>query len=76
MSSVLNQSVSSAYLNRRPTRNAPTLSISKLTNSGCGDSNNTNNKYASEADSQIERAILEAENPAAAQRQRTVSVEQ
>lgn len=104
----MNQSVSSAYLNRRPTRSAPTQSITKLANnnipanidfaalahslnqaaanSGHYHNNNNHNNNNSisnsqhfaningdqivycdpktgEVESQVERAILQAENP-------------
>lgn len=63
MSSVLNQSVSSAYLNRRPSRNAPTLSISKLTKSHTNGGIVYCDPKLGEVESQVERAILESENP-------------
>lgn len=76
----LNQSVSSAYLNRRPSRNAPTQSITRLASSAALSSHqhhqhqqqavNANNDQivycdpkTGEVESQVERAILEADNP-------------
>jgi len=80
----LNQSVSSAYLNRRPSRNAPTQSITRLASSAALSSHhhhhhqqqhqqqavNANNDQivycdpkTGEVESQVERAILDADNP-------------
>lgn len=59
----LNQSVSSAYLNRRPTRGAPTQSITKLASNQFADHIVYCDPKTGEVESKVERAILEAENP-------------
>lgn len=73
----LNQSVSSAYLNRRPLRSAPTQSITRLSSStatqhsaptpGGGGGGHDQIVYCDpktgEVESRVERAILEADNP-------------